>query len=820
MGSGVPLIGLRAGAATFANASGGALLAGAVVVRDPASDSSFKTTTSAGDVAFLGVLIDAITNGNNGRVLLDGTITMDVTGAVTRGQFLKTSTSAGSAIATSTYGLGVFGVALDASAGGQVKALVFRVERSPGAIPHALFADHNVSLKVTDAGGTTVDFEAGQLWVGTAFFSVSSGSIGVTNDDTTYVFVNSSGAVAVNTTGFPSDAVPLAEVVAASGSISDVNDRRSYLGTGITAGGAFHDGFSDFVAAEHVLEAAIDHDALLNFEAAEHVLEAAIDHDALLNFAAAEHLVEAAIDHDALLNFAAAEHVVEAAIDHDALLNFATGEHFTEASIDHGTIGGRADDDHLIYALLAGRAGAQVLIGGTASGEDLTLQSTAHATRGSIFLGSSAKFELDEATGQLLLPVQGVAAGLVIGGVPLFRSDSNFLTMPGGGLVLGEVNVLPGALYLHGSASPSAEGGQISIELAQDHIGTFTTWNLDVQADDLRWFQSSGQLAMLFKGHATTPSIEIENTLAVKGSLVSIGLNDSVSGNLYIYGAAAGNAGAAIRMYLTDAHDTDFDIWVIDVNSDDLRFYQSSGEQAMRLRGSSGDPNVLFPYTVYHDGNTFFKTQAAPPAAPAANYLRHFILDQVGRVAVPSWVDENSDLYMAIRESAVLVPQPINGSGGLVTGSEVSKTSAFIGLVTVETPITLDTITYNITIAGADADNTIRIAVYSEDGQTRLVDETDNLGTATGLRVVTLGADVLLPPGNYYTFMCYESGTGTGPTPTLMGTEAFFDTGGSGEPDLVGLLTVTAGAAPTTFDPTAITTPAANNVPYFRFDGA
>jgi hypothetical protein len=49
---------------------------------------------------------------------------------------------------------------------------------------------------------------------------------------------------------------------------------------------------------------------------------------------------------------------------------------------DHGGLSGLSDDDHSQYALLAGRAGGQTQIGGTASGEKLTLQSTAHATRG------------------------------------------------------------------------------------------------------------------------------------------------------------------------------------------------------------------------------------------------------------------------------------------------------------------------------------------------------------------------------------------------------------------------------------------------------
>jgi len=54
------------------------------------------------------------------------------------------------------------------------------------------------------------------------------------------------------------------------------------------------------------------------------------------------------------------------------------------SNLDHGVLIGLADDDHTQYTLLAGRAGGQVQIGGIAAGENLTLQSTAHATRGLI----------------------------------------------------------------------------------------------------------------------------------------------------------------------------------------------------------------------------------------------------------------------------------------------------------------------------------------------------------------------------------------------------------------------------------------------------
>lgn len=59
-----------------------------------------------------------------------------------------------------------------------------------------------------------------------------------------------------------------------------------------------------------------------------------------------------------------------------------------DSEVDHGTISGLGDDDHSQYALLLGRSGGQTLRGGTASGNNLTLNSTSHATKGDIICAS------------------------------------------------------------------------------------------------------------------------------------------------------------------------------------------------------------------------------------------------------------------------------------------------------------------------------------------------------------------------------------------------------------------------------------------------
>lgn len=68
------------------------------------------------------------------------------------------------------------------------------------------------------------------------------------------------------------------------------------------------------------------------------------------------------------------------------------------SATDHGNLAGLADDDHLQYALLDGRAGGQILLGGTASGDDLQLGSTSNATKGTVFVDAGDFFAVGTST--------------------------------------------------------------------------------------------------------------------------------------------------------------------------------------------------------------------------------------------------------------------------------------------------------------------------------------------------------------------------------------------------------------------------------------
>ncbi len=65
--------------------------------------------------------------------------------------------------------------------------------------------------------------------------------------------------------------------------------------------------------------------------------------------------------------------------------------HAASANAHHNQAHG--DSDHTpVYALLAGRSGGQVLIGGTGSGENLTLQSTSHDSKGKIYFHNTDNY--------------------------------------------------------------------------------------------------------------------------------------------------------------------------------------------------------------------------------------------------------------------------------------------------------------------------------------------------------------------------------------------------------------------------------------------
>lgn len=114
--------------------------------------------------------------------------------------------------------------------------------------------------------------------------------------------------------------------------------------------------------------------------------------------------------------------------------------------------------------------------------------------------------------------------------------------------------------------------------------------------------------------------------------------------------------------------------------------------------------------------------------------------------------------------------------------------------------ITVNKISFNVTAVGAAG--TVRIGVYSEDGQTREIDVTSGTISGTGVATVSVSA-VALSAGIHYIIFAIQ--TGANLTFSSWQALATVDTFSSisSEPRLMGVLTVTAGALPTTFTTTS-----------------
>ena len=127
---------------------------------------------------------------------------------------------------------------------------------------------------------------------------------------------------------------------------------------------------------------------------------------------------------------------------------------------DHGNLSGLGGDDHLQYALLAGRSGGQTQIGGTGSGDDLEMQSTSNATKGKIHLPETTDSS-DKDTGAMVLEgglgvEKNINSGANVNAVTALKLNGNNINT-GGTLsnvaYLDQANIFTNSLRLNGALS-------------------------------------------------------------------------------------------------------------------------------------------------------------------------------------------------------------------------------------------------------------------------------------------------------------------------------------------------------------------------------
>jgi len=84
-------------------------------------------------------------------------------------------------------------------------------------------------LLVSDFGGLIIHWNAGRAVIAGSVYQIEGGELTLADNATNFVYVDNTGAVAFNTTGFPDESIPLAKVVTSGGTIQSIEDWRSYF---------------------------------------------------------------------------------------------------------------------------------------------------------------------------------------------------------------------------------------------------------------------------------------------------------------------------------------------------------------------------------------------------------------------------------------------------------------------------------------------------------------------------------------------------------------------------------------------------------------
>lgn len=195
-------------------------------------------------------------------------------------------------------------------------------------------------------------------------------------------------------------------------------------------------------------------------------------------------------------------------------------------------------------------------------------------------------------------------------------------------------------------------------------------------------------------------------------------------------------------------------------------------------------------------------------AAPATGVLAR----------VPLFTDENShDSAPAIRCKNV-IPLVIAESITGITPKLLASAAAtgLTGMVNLPAPQLVHSISYNVSTPAVGTGHVVRVAIFSESGILITgTNGTDAVGTNSGIRTITLGADVFLPAGNYRVFICSQTDSSvTNATISAFTAGSLFN---SATDILTGTVVIAAGAAPS---PLGTVTAVANDCPVFKLNGA
>ena len=158
-----------------------------------------------------------------------------------------------------------------------------------------------------------------------------------------------------------------------------------------------------------------------------------------------------------------------------------------------------------------------------------------------------------------------------------------------------------------------------------------------------------------------------------------------------------------------------------------------------------------------------------------------------------------------------------NAAATLTTKQLNSRTTMHAAIITLPEKMTVNKISFKVTAHAANG--VAKIAVYSEDGQTKHIEMSTASITGTGVVTTTLGAPVDLDGGNYY-FCILGTVAAVDFTVNTWNTldNAGLSDSIASENQYEGTYTVTTDTIPSTIDPTSMTAPGEGSTLVARLD--
>lgn len=367
---------------------------------------------------------------------------------------------------------------------------------------------------------------------------------------------------------------------------------------------------------------------------------------------------------------------------------------------------------------------------------------------------------------------------------------------------------------------------------------------------------AAGSAARLFINPSTLRAKRFHSFAADSGvsDAYAITVSPTISaytdGDVFVFEAATANTGAAtlnvsavgaktIKKYGSkDLNDNDIVagsivMVVYDADSDTMMLQTPVGKQQLSQSGTEingGTSNAgtdayvatLTPaITAYAAGQLVeFQTDVANTGAATLNVnglgaqaLKKFgSLDlSTGDLAAGMRVlavndGTNFQILSGLKQpvSVAVVPFPAAGAVAASTFNFASNTVAAVWAIVVNEDIIINKLSVNV--ATHTTNDTLDIALYSQDGQTQLF--TITTATVTGTGVVTTAVSAFsLKAGTYY-IAAVQNGVGAFTLDSWTAVVSGLNSGVGSEPVLIGTLTVTAGTLPSTITTTSITSSA------------